>query len=72
MEAADVPIEPVGERPLSGDSMADEESSLFSNIARRFRTPDMLNRFTKECRVDTLGLSNARGLHGLHSMTDGP
>lgn len=32
-----VPREPTGERPRSGGDV--EESSLFSNMARRFRTP---------------------------------
>ncbi len=34
-----VPREPTGERPRSGGDV--EDSSLFSNIARRFRTPPL-------------------------------
>jgi hypothetical protein len=32
-----VPMDPAGERPRSGGGM--DDSSLFSNMARRFRTP---------------------------------
>jgi hypothetical protein len=36
-----VPMDPAGERPRSGGDM--DDSSLFSNMARRFRTPpDMM------------------------------
>jgi hypothetical protein len=40
-----VPIDPAGERPRSGGDI--DNSSLFSNIARRFRTPpDMMTDVT--------------------------
>jgi hypothetical protein len=41
-----VPIEPAGDRPRPGGDIVD--SSLFSNIARRFRTPpDMMTDVTE-------------------------